>query len=335
VGDALGAPLEFMSMDEILERFGPEGPSSYEPAYGRRGAITDDTQMTLFTAEGLIRAHTRFIAKGICSTPHVLHHAYLRWLFTQDGTTQASWKDGRPDGWLVGVPGLNARRAPGNTCLGALQSGQIGTLREPINNSKGCGGVMRVAPIGLVANEPFRLGCEAAAITHGHPTGWLAAGFFAHAIAWLVAGEPLPEAVRAARAELVRQEGQAECIKAVDGAITLAGAKKATYPEVSSLGQGWVAEEAVAIAILAALVARDFEHGVRLAVTHGGDSDSTGCLAGQLLGTLLGVQAIPARWLDSLELRDVIQTVADDLWCCFRTDYDEESGYDWERYPGW
>jgi ADP-ribosylglycohydrolase len=335
VGDALGAPLEFLSMDEILERFGPEGPSSYVPAYGRRGAITDDTQMTLFTAEGLIRADTRFSAKGICSPPLVLHHAYLRWLFTQDGTTQASWEEGRPDGWLVGVPGLNARRAPGNTCLGALRSGRMGTPEEPINNSKGCGGVMRVAPVGLVANEPFRLGCEAAAITHGHPTGWLAAGFFAHVISQLVAGKPLPEAVGAARAELVRQQNQSECAEAVDRAIALASTRKATYREVSSLGPGWVAEEAVAIAIFTALAAHNFEHGVRLAVTHGGDSDSTGCLAGQLLGTLLGVQAIPAHWLESLELRDVIQTVADDLWRCFRTDYDDESGYDWARYPGW
>lgn len=52
VGDALGAPLEFMRRSEILQAFGPKGITDLVPAYGKLGAITDDTQMTLFTAEG-------------------------------------------------------------------------------------------------------------------------------------------------------------------------------------------------------------------------------------------------------------------------------------------
>ena len=52
VGDALGAPVEFMSLTEILRQFGPDGIGDYVPYAGRPGAITDDTQMTLFTAEG-------------------------------------------------------------------------------------------------------------------------------------------------------------------------------------------------------------------------------------------------------------------------------------------
>ena len=56
VGDALGAGVEFMSLDEIRGRYGPAGVTGYVPCYGRSGAITDDTQMTLFTAEGLLRA---------------------------------------------------------------------------------------------------------------------------------------------------------------------------------------------------------------------------------------------------------------------------------------
>ena len=56
VGDTLGAPIEFESLREIRARFGPEGLRKPAPAFGRVGAITDDTQMTLFTAEGLILA---------------------------------------------------------------------------------------------------------------------------------------------------------------------------------------------------------------------------------------------------------------------------------------
>jgi ADP-ribosyl-[dinitrogen reductase] hydrolase len=83
VGDALGAPVEFLSLAEIRRRFGPDGIRDYAHAYGRLGAITDDTQMTLFTAEGLLRAWVRGTVKGLYHPPGVIHHAYLRWLVTQ------------------------------------------------------------------------------------------------------------------------------------------------------------------------------------------------------------------------------------------------------------
>jgi ADP-ribosylglycohydrolase len=83
VGDALGAPVEFLNIREIRNRYGPSGITDYDVAYGRRGAITDDTQMTLFTAEGMLRADARWHLKGICYPPSVIHHAYIRWLHTQ------------------------------------------------------------------------------------------------------------------------------------------------------------------------------------------------------------------------------------------------------------
>jgi len=82
IGDALGAPVEFDDLAKIRARFGPEGVTDFVPAYGREGAITDDTQMTLFTAEGVLRAHVRGVERGICHPPSVIHHAYLRWLLT-------------------------------------------------------------------------------------------------------------------------------------------------------------------------------------------------------------------------------------------------------------
>jgi len=85
VGDALGAPVEFMKRTEILRRFGPNGITAYVPAYGGLGTITDDTQMTLFTAEGLLRGWVRGCFKGITTYPGMTAHAYLRWLQTQGG----------------------------------------------------------------------------------------------------------------------------------------------------------------------------------------------------------------------------------------------------------
>jgi ADP-ribosylglycohydrolase len=314
VGDALGAPLEFMRLREIRERFGPDGPAELEEAFGRRGAITDDTQMTLFTAEGLIRADNRFTDRGICHVPSVVHRAYLRWLLTQGESPPGPSEFAPESGWLMTVRDLWQRRAPGGSCLSALRSGNMGSVDRRINDSKGCGGVMRVAPVGLVDGiDSFGLGCEVAAITHGHPSGYLAAGVLARVIHDVAKGASLRDAIAAGRRELLGRDGHGECVAAIDHAVALAASGRGTPEEVESLGQGWVAEEALAIGLFAALVARDLEHGVRLAVNHGGDSDSTGSIAGQILGTMLGARAIPQRWLEPLELRDTITTIARDL----------------------
>jgi ADP-ribosylglycohydrolase len=129
-----------------------------------------------------------------------------------------------------------------------------------------------------------------------------------------------------------------ETLAALRAARALAAGSSAPGPEaIATLGEGWVAEEALAIAIYCALVADDFEHGVRLAVNHSGDSDSTGAIAGNILGVLLGVDAIPRRWLDELELRDEIEQVASDWIACFGPDAtaDVDSEEWWTRYPGW
>ena len=77
--------------------------------------------------------------------------------------------------------------------MSALRSGGLGTPENAINDSKGCGGVMRVAPLGLlpdhlVASQAFQLGARAAAITHTHPTGYVAAGVLAATVRELMAG---------------------------------------------------------------------------------------------------------------------------------------------------
>lgn len=330
VGDALGAPVEFMSLYEIRRKFGPAGIADYIPAYGKLGAITDDTQMTLFTAEGVLRARARWSDRGVCAPAHVIHHAYLRWLRTQGVRAKEIPGDETP-GWLAGVQGLNARRAPGNTCLGALQSGKCGTVDDPINDSKGCGGVMRAAPAGLIGEaDPFVLGCESAAVTHGHPSGYLAAGCLALMIERIVAGYSLFDAVSVARERVARERGHQQVSMALERAVSLAAKGAPSAETVQSLGAGWVAEEALAIAVYCALVSPDhFERGVMMAVNHGGDSDSTGAIAGNLLGAALGVGAIPARWLSNIELRDVIERLADDLVIGY------EEGEEWTtKYPG-
>jgi ADP-ribosyl-[dinitrogen reductase] hydrolase len=337
VGDALGAPIEFQGISEIRASHGEAGITDYVSVYGRHGAITDDTQMTLFTGEGLLRAWVRQMEKGISHIPSVVHHAYLRWLLTQ-GESAPSGLTVATDGWLYAVRALHKRRAPGKTCLSALaQSEGLGTLAR--NNSKGCGGVMRMVPVGLFAkalgddDTIFATACDAAALTHGHPTGSLAAGYLALVISNLMQGDKLPRALELADKELRRRDGHEETMRAIDNARMLAGRGCPTPQEVELLGSGWTAEEALAIAICCALCASDFADGVLMAVNHSGDSDSTGAIAGGILGTWYGIAKIPTRWLNRLEICTAIERMALDIDAV--TSGRMTSGEAWNAYPGY
>lgn len=352
VGDALGAAIEFDSLDEIRARHGADGLRDYAVAYGRRGSVTDDTQLTLFTLEGLIRARLRLRTKGIGHPPSVVLHAYLRWLHTQGvswaqaGGPFAAGRPG-PDGWLLTERALHSRRAPGNTCLSALivfaAGGEQGSVACPPNSSKGCGGVMRAAPAGFWPADirtVFELGCEVAALTHGHPSGYLPAGVLAVAVAALLTGADLPEALDAAVGELRGWDGAGETLDALDLARTLARRGRPTAEDLEGLGGGWIGEEALAIAVCVALSAEDIEDGLRLAVNHSGDSDSTGSICGNLLGARWGDGQLPVRWLDELEARQAIETLAADAAVEFgetpATTADGAVPDGWlQRYPPW
>ena len=161
IGDALGYQIEFKRNIKEKE----------VTRYIDKGIISDDTQMTLFTANALLWRETRGSLRGIAMSPaNAIYLGYLDWLETQTGQKSNE----NSISWIKNIPELNQNRAPGNTCLSALSSGKKGTIEDPINDSKGCGTVMRIAPIGLYAKNPETAGevaAEASAITHGHPLG--------------------------------------------------------------------------------------------------------------------------------------------------------------------
>ena len=301
IGDALGAPVEFMSRNAIHAHFGAGGITDLAQAYGRVGAITDDTQMTLFTAEGLLRAFVRHASRGITTYPGVVASAYLRWLRSQDEDRDVVEE---ADGWLISHRQLHARRAPGNTCLSALWAMQAAKCggRPANNNSKGCGGVMRVAPVGLFAShwhdhaKAFDLACQLAALTHGHPTGQLPAGVLASLVHDLSLGHGLDPALDRAMAVLAERDDADETITALGNARSLASetirGNCAPSQALSRLGEGWIAEEALAMSVYCALVANDLRDGLILAVNHGGDSDSTGAITGKAMDNRASVAAL-------------------------------------------
>lgn len=312
VGDSLGAPIEFDSLNTIREAHGPSGVTGPLPSYGKAFAITDDTQMTLFVAEGLVLAARADALQTPSERLRIMHRAHLRWLRTQGETSRHPTFERCQEGWLLEVAGLHSRRAPGNTCLSGLRSDRMGSIEEPLNQSKGCGGVMRAAPVGLAlgVDDPFRMGAQVAALTHGHPSGFLSAGFLAFVIRSLLLGDDLEESCESAFDELDRWPGHEETSEAVRAALMLARAGPPTPERVESLGGAWVGEEALAVAVYCVLASDDLETALLLAVNHGGDSDSTGAIAGNLAGAIWGPDTIPGSWLDQIELRTEIKDVA-------------------------
>lgn len=327
IGDALGAPVEFMPIEQIRKVFGENGLSDYSEAYGRIGAITDDTQMTLFTAEGLILSKVRQEYQGEKGIIFSVYHALLRWLYTQETSLQTDLIKSHGtcsivDGVLTGYRELFSLRAPGNSCLSALKSKAMGTTTDSINDSKGCGGVMRIAPVGLAFSDTkkaFSMGCQCAAITHGHPTGYLAAGFLAAVISEIISGASLKQAIEESIRILKLENNYTETMNLVEAAILMAD-KSVPSPEIiQEIGAGWIAEEALGIGLYCSLVAdRDFRKGVLLSVNHSGDSDSTGSITGNILGALYGIEGISDFWIENLELKGLIEETAEDLFNQFQ-----------------
>jgi ADP-ribosyl-[dinitrogen reductase] hydrolase len=197
---------------------------------------------------------------------------------------------------------------------------------------------MRIVPVGLFAkalgddDTIFSTACDAAALTQGHPTGSLAAGYLALVISNLMKRNKLTRALELATKELRRRDGYEETLQAVDKACALAGRGRPTPEQLQLLGSGWTAEEALAIAICCALCASDFADGVLMAVNHSGDSDSTGAIAGGIVGTWHGIEEIPARWLNRLEICTAIERMALDIDAVRSGRMTSSEA--WNAYPG-
>ena len=291
-GDALGYAVEFLDEATIFKRYGEKGITEYDLINGV-AEISDDTQMTLFTANGLLLGTTRGMTRGIMGLyPSYIALCYKDWFRTQ--YEKYPLNEEYPYSWLINIPELFKCRAPGNTYLTAIENGANGTIDEPINQSKGCGGIMRVAPIGLYF-EPVRrsldeidmIGAEAAAITHGHELGYIPAAGLVHIIQLLSHNEDisLMDAVIDMKEALQRQfpnrKHLEKQIYLINKAIELSKEDIDDLDAIRQLGQGWVAEETLAIAVYCSLKYSDyFDRALIASVNHSGDSDSTGAVTG-------------------------------------------------------
>lgn len=332
-GDALGYAVEFMGENELFGKYGKGGIRAYSlDSVSKKALISDDTQMTLFAAEAIIKWFSAQANGGADdSLRSYALQSHLDWLDTQESTFERAGKQFFPHG-LMAERRMFACRAPGITCLSALHKrrNQKQTadsfIADKINNSKGCGGVMRVAPVGMLKYGEIRQidneGAEFAAITHSHSLGYMPAALLTHIIHSILysdAGNTLQDIVEDALdavAGLFRDDAHiGELVEIIRLAIELSDNDARDLDNIHRLGEGWVAEEALAIAIYCCLrYPYDFSQCIITAVNHKGDSDSTGAIAGNIIGAYLGYDEIEEKWKEDLELSDVILGVADHLY---------------------
>jgi ADP-ribosylglycohydrolase len=286
LGDALGWPTEFLKWPQIKERFGlsgiqvPPDPTKY----------TDDTQMTIALAEGLIDAGE--------DNPDALMKAvgkhFVNWLHSPENN-----------------------RAPGNTCMDGVRrfEGGLSWRESGIAHSKGCGAAMRVAPIGyLYQHDEAKLKEMARAsslITHGHPTA-LAASVAAAYLVKLALDKVDPGDLLGLVFEFAADESDE-----LGQAFLRVGHVLGWGDELAAMqhiGEGWVAEEAVALALYCVMrYPGDYVGAVRRGANSDGDSDSVACIAGGISGALLGLGAIPSEWIARCENRAYLADLSERL----------------------
>lgn len=363
-GDALGYAIEFDREEAIAARYGSRGIRDYQLDERGLAPFSDDTQMTLYTANSLLcslaalstqasggaqasggtqpsgsaQASSGAQASGgapalapatlpspaalAAYAPAQMAQFYVEWMYTQ----VSPYPLAEPKAWISSLPELFASRAPGVTCMNACEV--MANSAKAVNNSKGCGGIMRMAPVGLINTCPGfsgvelqRLGAQLAELTHCHELGWMPAGVFAHIVSLLARNEG--SSVREAATQALNTLPEAfpnahylgQLQELLRYTLHLANSDIPDLEAIHALGEGWVAEEALAIGLLCSLRhENDFAGAITSAVNHGGDSDSTGAIAGNIVGAHLGLAGIPQRYLEHLELRDTISKIADDLF---------------------
>ena len=335
IGDAFGEPVKLMMYDKIQEIYGENGLNELI-IEERKAMITDDTQLTCFTAEGLIRSGVRAQQKHIERTKRdtgiLVFRAYLRWLYTQ-GLRTPNWRDDAYDGWVVGIKVIHGYRDAGLTCITALGKGIMGTPYKPINQSRRCGTVIRIAPVGLFESEEdvFEVGKIIGAITHGHPEAYLASGALASLIFYIIEGFEMEEALEKVLAKLRLEEGSEACIEAIEKAIALYQEGYPSRKHLQVFGDGFMAKDALGMAVYCALhYPKDIEQGMILAINQDGNSNSVAAIYGSIVGAYMGEEAIPGRLIKHLELVKELRQIADDLLL----KYDASEDF-LKRYPGW
>lgn len=277
VGDALGVPVEFkdratVQIDPVtsMREFGTHG----QP----RGTWSDDSSLILCTADSLVHQEFDLADMG---------GRFVRWMNKGLWTAHGDVFD------MGGTTGSALRRVATGTPV--TQAG------ERSEDSNGNGSLMRILPVVLrFATEPIEAFAgrleSVSAITHGHARSRMACVFYGLTIRRLLFGQTPAEALAAARAEFA---GSYERAPEFTTFRHILEDDLGTLPEGEIVSTGYVLHTLHA-SLWCLLATHNFRDCVLQAVNLGGDTDTTGCVAGGLAGVAYGIKSIPPDWISQL-----------------------------------
>lgn len=348
IGDTLGVPIALLSLQKIRDKYGEQGITDYVGYYGKKGELSDDTQLALYTAETLLRYEYRKVCKGIEESLHALaQKAYLKWLHTKEINIEHIAATGSYDikrGWTEKQKMLSSIKKPKISLINPAKKKKAGIIKKQINNRKGSGTVMRMASVGLMyygdRKKAFTIACDCASIINGQPTGYLSAGFIAAVISDLAVNIELRKAIDNAIVELKGWDGHEETLNKIEECLEyyteiISKKQEVKAEQIEKLGKGWTADEALAMALFASLLHnKNFEKGLLFAVNHSGASDCTGALTGNILGLINGIDKIPCSWCEQLLVQDIVKQMGEDLHISLNGD-NVNIQAEWERKYGY
>ncbi|MCM1055664.1 MAG: ADP-ribosylglycohydrolase family protein [Bacteroides sp.] len=343
IGDAFGYPLMKLSFEEICETFEKKG--AMELAVSRKtktALLTEATQMSLFTADGILWAHNERVSDENAAVANYVFYSYQMWLYMQTKTiagAEYEWlfdKKRNPNlSSLLKSKGLGRSRRLNDVNVDALleaKNNNFGTLNKKVNENKDAGAVKRVVTAGLFYGQSpdmaFRMGCDIGAITHSHPDGYLPCGVYAAVVAELMTDKSVEEAVNNAMALLAAYPENENTYNMLQTAIDLAGNEDIDPQEgIGELGDGLSAVSCLAIAVYSAIVHQtNFKFAIELAANHDGDSAACGAITGGILGVWYGLKKLPKPWIKKMQYLNLMETVSDVLF--------ENSSYARAAYTG-
>lgn len=302
IGDAYGYLVEFDKWSVIQDKYGINGLQKNHLPFDEL-TISDDTQMTLFCLDAITK-HVQLSTKNLQEINEDIYTAYLDWNRTQYAPADT------PISELGFNEELWNREAPGHTCLSALGSGVIGRIDRQINTSKGCGGIMRTAPVvflDLNLENTFLLGAMQAAITHSHEDGYLSAGFFAGVLKCLIEDDSLLTSIDKNIIELKKFKNHENTLQYINKVVGLFNSELIEHDLLNAqIGNGWVGEEALGIALYAMHKGKNFEQVLDISTNHNGDSDSTASLAAQLY---IAKNELNQEWFNKSNMLNVINVI--------------------------
>ena len=338
VGDAMGHTVDRRSLEEIRNDYGPNGLLGYDLVNGYAD-ITSYTQLAAFTANGLLLGLTRGQTKGRISN----NIRYITLAIREWSRSQTFSLPEKNYCWLSRIPEMKRKFCMDNRMLDALSRENLGSVDDPQYKSDHPGALTTVIPLALLQQdlelsqeELDRLGAETVALTHGDPEAYLSGAALTHMLCLLLQdpSTPIGELVQQTIDSVGLQFGQGGRLwELLQLALTLAISPNVTPMEAMETLGCRTAAEALAGAVYAvSTCGRDFDAAMITAVNHSGRSSAVGAIAGCMLGAILGDEALPEFYLESLEAAKPLMELADDMAAGFsemvnRSMFD----MDWDR----